>query len=283
MKGGMLAGLLVLGAFGGAVFAWKSGLAHLPKPKKPKVLLLPVGTKVPLVLTTTLTSGGTKTGETVDLLVTDDVKLGPQVVIERGTKVQAEVTKSRGATAASAVANQPARLEITLKSVSTADGHTLKLVGTDGPVYEFTQKNTAGRKDAAKVDRLWETPEGKQALESLRTSSTEGGLHAPDPAALQKVADAVGMEKTKQLLAKPRQDQPADKMLGALAKGDLASVAGFDQVLGIQALGEIASVTRAVDDKLRGIFKGNNIEATVGTPIVAKTGEKYSITLPPKQ
>lgn len=282
MKGGLWAGLLVLGLFGGAVVAWKSGFVHLPKAKKPKVLMLPVGTSVPLVLTSTLTSGGSKTGETVDLLVTDDVTLGKQVVIARGTKVQAEVTRSRGATPATSVANQPARLEITLKPITTEDGRTLKLIGTDGPVYEFTQKNTTGRKDAAKIDRLWETPEGKEALESLRASSTDGGLKAPDPAALQKVADAVGMEKTKKFLAKPRQDQPADKLLGALAKGDWTTAAGVDQVLGIQALGEIASVTRAVDDKLRGMFKGNNIEATVGTPVVAKTGEKYSLTVPPK-
>lgn len=262
--------------------AWKSGLVHMPKAKKPKVLMLPVGTKVPLVLTSTLSSGGSKVGDIIELLVTDDLKLGKEIVIERGTKVQAEVTRSRGATAATAVANQPARLEITLKPVSTRDGHTLKLVGSDGPVYEFTQQNTAGRKDAAKIDRLWETPEGKAALETLRTSSTDGGLHAPDPASLQKVADAVGMENTKKFLAKPRQDQPADKLLGAMAKGDWATAAGVDQVLGVLALGEIASVTRAVDDKVRGIFKGNNIEATVGTPVMVKTGEKYSLTVQPK-
>ena len=285
MKGGtVLGGLVVLGLFAGGLYAWKSGLLHKLKAKKPKVLTLAPGTPLPLVLVDGLSSGGSKTGQQVTLLLTEDVKLGKRVVLERGTKVMAEVTKSRGATAMTAVANEPARLEITLKPVTMKDGKTINLRGTDGAVFEFTQANTAGRKDASKIDRLWETPEGRTALEGLKSSATDGGPRLPDPQSLRKVADAIGLEKTKKFLDAPRgtaEPLALDKLVGAIGHGDLLTLSGVDQVLGVQALGEIASVGKAVDDKIRGIFKGNNIEAPIGTPVTAKTAEKYQITPEP--
>ncbi|MES1228264.1 MAG: hypothetical protein ABUL72_06295 [Armatimonadota bacterium] len=277
-------GLAVLGLFGGGLYALKKGYIHLPGTKKPKVLTLSTGTTLPLILVDSLSSGGAKEGQEVTLLTTEDIKLGKQVILERGTKVIAEVTKSRGATAMTAVANQPARLEITLKPVTMKDGKTIKIKGSDGPLYAFTQANTKGRKDASKIDRLWETPEGRSALESLKSSTTDGGLKMPDPESLKKVADAVGLEKTRKFLNAPRSDQALspDKLLGALSKGDMMTLTGVDQVLGVQALGEIAYVGKAVDDKLRGIFKGNNIEAPIGTPVLVKTAEPYQITIEPE-
>lgn len=279
MKTGVVGGLTVLALFGAGAWSLKQGVWKLPEPTAPKTATLPAGARVPLVLAEGLTSGGAKVGQTVSLLLTEDLMLGKVVVAARGHRVLAEVTKSRGSTPFTQVGNQPARLEITLKPLETSDGQTIELHGTDGAVVVFSQENTAGRRDAAKIDRLWETPEGKASLEAIRGN----GLNPPSPEALRKVADAVGMRKTKQFLDSPRGNGDAsapDKLLGAVVKGDLMGLSGIDQVLAVQALGEIASVGKAVDDKLRGVFKGNNIEAVVGTPVGARTAQKHTVRLP---
>ncbi|MBX3110606.1 MAG: hypothetical protein KF857_01240 [Fimbriimonadaceae bacterium] len=273
-------GSAVLLVFGAVVFATK----FAPKPTAPKApagpqaVSLPKGTKVELLLLTALDSGGSAEGTDVELVLARPLKVKGEVLVPAGTKATGKVTRSRGASVFSAFSNQPARLAIEVTGLKAPDGTAVKLSASDDGTYELTQANTAGRRDAAKVDRLWQTPEGQQVLKDLVAQST--GTAPSGPVDLKRLSDVLGLHDTREvadrLEAKGDKPQAQDTVAGLL-HGDLSKLTGVDLVLATKALGEIQSVVGSVDDKLRGVFKGSNIHATAGTPVPARVKESVRL------
>lgn len=280
--GKVLGGLAVLGLFGVGVFAMKQNgmIPTLPFLDKPKPLVLKEGTLVPLVLADSLTSGGSKAGDGVTLYVQKDVKVEGHTVIPRGAKVKAEVTVSKAATETAA-----GELEIGFRGLELEGGKTVKVGLRSKKDYAFSKENTSGRESATKFERLWETPEGKKALEDVQREAKLGGLALFQSGSLKKVADAMGLTKTKELLESPRQEKERNpiQMLDSLVKGDVIDLAGFDRLLATEAMGEISSLLAAIDDRMNRVVQGKNILATMGTPVLVSVREDAEFPRPEKK
>lgn len=279
-----VAGLVVLGGFGYAVYSMRTNNGKLPWEKalsqvvQEKAVVLPKGTPVELILLEGIDAGGTKEGETVDMGVLRDVKVGGKVVIPMGAKATAEVSKSRGASLMGAVTNRPARLEMTFKHLILADGREIKISGQDGEmIYQFTQENTAERIDAAKIDNLWNDSGARNSLTDIAKGAFEGKDLRSQQEEIKKLADRLGLEKTKGLSENPGQAITLDRVLGAMADNDTGSLDGVQAVLLAQAVGEVSDLASSVDHKLRGVFKGRTVRATIGTPVMVwtVTDEKF--------
>ncbi|MBS1710039.1 MAG: hypothetical protein JSS65_15110 [Armatimonadetes bacterium] len=275
-----LVGLLVLAAFGAGVLftrPWEKGAAAVkPGSPAPQPVRLVQGTHLELLLLTALDSGGSAEGSQVDLVLAKPVSVGGKTVLPAGSRAVGKVTQSRGASVFSGMANRPARLAVSVESIQAPDGAVVLLSASDDGTFEFTQANTSGRKDAARVDRLWQTPEGQQVLKDFAAKST--GIGQADEVDLKRMADVLGLEDTRKVAdrldSKNRKSGPsAQDAVNGLMRGDLSQLTGIDLVMATRALGEIQSVVASVDDKLRGVFKGSNIHATAGTPVQAKVKE----------
>lgn len=289
------AGVVVLASFGGLVWAGNTGkfadvplLGNLFAGKSaPLVIKLPAGTKLNLILRETLEAGSSKVDDQVDLVLAEDVKIGDQVIIPRGAAATGKVTKSRGASLASAIANRPARLEISLESIKFGD-YVVEIAPVEAlqdGAYEFTQKNTSERLDSAKIDKLWEDEKSKEALATIADKLSKGESLDGVDADVKKVAEAIGLKNAEQLVDKGAADPKGitlGKAVDAMTQGNVGALAGADSVLAAQALGEISDLVSSVDHKVRGVFKARTIRATIGTPIQAKTVESVAVTLPAK-
>lgn len=273
-------GAVVLVVFGGAVIAAKMnpGQPAAAAPAPPKALTLPRGTKLELLLLTALDSGGTAEGSEIELVLAKPVKVHGDVLLPAGTKATGKVVQSRGATVFSALSNRPARLAIEVTEIKAPDGTAVHLTAAEDGSFELTQANTSGRKDAAKVDRLWQTPEGQKVLKDLVAQST--GTGPSDSVDLKRMADVLGLQDTRKVADRLEDngDKPTTQdTVSGLMRGDLSKLTGVDLVLATKALGEIQSVVGSVDDKLRGVFKGSNIHATAGTPVTATVKEEAKL------
>ncbi len=284
-------GLLVLLLFGVAVFVTKSW-EHKDNTSPPslesnaKPVSLPKGTSLQLLLLTALDSGGSKVGDTVDLVLAKAVEVGGKLLVPAGARAKGKVVKSRGATVFSALGNEPARLAIELESLQAPDGTPVPLVVADPDgTYDFTQENTARRRDAANIDKLWDSPEGKQALQDLLARTT--GAEPSQDVDLKRISDVIGLKETGRLADRLHKDADGKSgpdtgdVVSKLLKGDLSSLVGGDLVLATRALGEIQGVVASVDDKLRGTFKGSNIHATAGTPVKASVADDVRLVPEP--
>lgn len=257
------------------------------KKPEPKTVVVPAGTPVSLLLIDNLDAGGTKVGRTVGLLVTEDLVVDGEVVIRKGTPVTGEVTLSRPASLANALANRPARLGIRFSETESVTGGVVKLVpfGEDAKPdgsYEFTQKNTAERVDAAKIERLWAEPESREALANLVDRfAQKDGLAGADKD-LRAIADQLGLQKTQEVVNQQNQDASGltmGKAVDAMVEGNLGRLAGADAVLAAQALGELTDLVSSVDHKFRGMFKARTVRANVGTPVPAVVEEGFSVVV----
>lgn len=280
-----LGGLTILAAFGGGVWAYQQGL--LPFALKEPPVKVPKGTEVPLILLESLDAGGSKVGHQVKLAVVEDVVIDDRIVILRGTEATAEVTESRGASLMGAISNRPARLAIRLEKLRLRDGRTIDLQTEDGkPIYTFTQANTVGRTDAARLDRLWEDPKSREALEKIAEGVRTGSADAALPAGVGELAGSLGLERTRDVAEGRAQTRSGgltlDNAMRALQTGDMGAVTGVDAVTTALALGELANLANSVEDKVRGLFKGRTIRATVGTPVTVVTAESFTVERPLK-
>ncbi len=278
-----LAGLVVLGGFGYVVYSMRSNQGKLPwesagaKILNAQAMTLPKGTPIELILLEGIDAGGTKEGETVDMGVLKDVKVGGRVVIPMGAKAIGEVSKSRGASLLGAMSNRPARLSMRLTHIVLADGREIKIAGQDQSAeYSFTQENTADRIDAAKIDNLWNDNGARNALTEIAKGAFTGKSLETQQDEVKLLADRLGLEKTKELSSNPSsgaKDVTLDKVLAAMADNDTGGLEGVQAVVLAQAVGEISDLASSVDHKLRGVFKGRTIRATIGTPVMVWTSK----------
>lgn len=277
--GAALVGVLVLGGFGYGAWYMRGNGGKLPWEAKGLAgvlsaaqVTLPKGTPIELILLEGIDAGGTKEGALVEMGVLKDVKVSGKIVIPMGAKATGEVTKSRGASLLGAVTNKPARLEMTLKSVVLADGREIEIRDQDEDlVYVFTQENTAERLDAAKIDNLWNDSGARNSLTKIAQGALEGKDLGDQSAEVQNLAERLGLEKAKDLSTEPGKEVTMERVLQAMADNDAGGVDGVQAVLLAQAVGEVSDMVSSVDHKLRGVFKGRTIRATIGTPVMVWT------------
>lgn len=287
----LVLGLLVLGAFGYGVYAWRSGTLAVPGlPAAQPPALLKAGTPIALLTLQELTSGGSQEGDEVTLVVTEDVKdhMG-RTLIPRGALAKGVVTHSRAAHLASAIVRQPARLEVRLMDVETVDrgkAHLCSDVADPAEGYDFTRANVSGGADGSLLRSIWQDPETRQILTDL-ANGTVGNeearkrLSEDANASLGKIAEKLGLEKAQEWL-ESRDRKSGNKLdvgsaIESLRKGDYQSLPSDDLILAAQAIGELVDLATNVDRQLRGMLKGPNIKAKVGTPIKAFVAEDVKV------
>lgn len=305
MKPVYVVGLVVLAALvgaGGVFMATRPAGSEPYAGPRVRDVTLPEGTEVPLLLAETLEAGQAKEGDEVTLLVSEDVVVDGAVVVMKGQKVTGHVVQSRGASLVSALSNRPARLAISIdggeailtdveKSGATVK-YQLELAAKeadDEGSYQFTQENTAGRADAAKVDALWEDPKAREAMTALAEKMVGGTENAPAGSEdsldtdVRTIAEKMGLKKTEELADKGVADPKGltlGKAVDSLVAGNMGSYAGGDAVLALQAMGEVADVVSSVDHKLRGMFKARTVRATLGTPVTAVVKKSVELKVP---
>src|SRR5688500_6199471 len=102
------------------------------------------GTEVKLILMQQLSAGGSKEGEEVAFMVTEDVTRSGRILIPRGAIAYGRVNWSRSAGALSKITNEPARLAVTIDRTTSIDKRTVMLQATeDGEPFHFSGKNTS--------------------------------------------------------------------------------------------------------------------------------------------
>jgi len=282
-------GVLVLAGFGFLAYSMRTQNGKLPweagaTQGATMTITLPVKTQIETLLLEGIDAGGTKVGEEVSLGVLKDVKAGGKTVIPLGSKVIAEITKSRGASLFNAIGNTPARLEMTVKHVELADGRKILVTASGGKdVFVFTQENTADRIDSAKIDNLWNDNEARNSLLKIAEGAVTGRGIAEQQKQIKTLADRLGMERTSELASEPGKSVQGLDLVSAMdmvRRGDTGSLDGVQAVLAAQAVGELADLTSSIDHKVRGIFKGRTIRATIGTPVLLYTAKAEEFKFP---
>lgn len=282
-------GLIAVGGFGYLAFSMRNNDGKLPWEAAEQVvqtqkITLPAESQIECLLLEGLDAGGSKVGQEVTLGVLKYVKARGKTVIPMGTKVIAEISRSRGASLLNAISNTPARLEMTLKHIVLSDGREIPVRANEGKeIYIFTQENTADRIDSAKIDNLWNDPEARGSLLKIAEGAVTGKGLEEQQKQIKNLADRLGLEHTSELTSEPGKSVQGLDLISALdmmRKGDTGSLDGVQAVLAAQAVGELADLTSSIDHKVRGIFKGRTIRATIGTPVLLYTAKAESFEFP---
>lgn len=238
---------------------------------------LRAGTKVELLLATPLSSGGSKEGEPVCMIVAEPV-VDPDgnVLIDKGAPARGVVAWSRGATTFTAIANQPARLAISLTSTTAVDGQEVILCAhKDHPdeVLRF-ERSDGGRTQSAEIDALWENDRVRNGLISLYEAMRSG--RTPEGSARNDIELAVrelGLDETGRAI----EDDKLPALISALSRaraGETLHLATPELSLLFATITELGSIVNDVGDRIAGMLKGANIRIPMGkrlTGYVAQT------------
>ncbi len=281
-------GVAVLGAFGYGAWQVKSGKWEVPFIPGP-VSTLPAGTEVKLLTLANLDAGKSEVGKSFPLVVAEDIKdSSGRVLIEAGTIVTGEVTRSRGGSLAATLVNQPARLEAKFNPVKTVDAQSSPVaVDKTDPKkdYEFTRRN-AGEADAGDaIEAMWQHDETQKAITALsgKLSGQKVDLTAPDmKKVLADAAKTMDMPNTNQLLQgkDQRTGKDFDELSGSMDKiinGNIKGMNGSEIVVAAMALGEMGKLVGSVDKTLRNTLKGRSITVPIGTPVSVYTTKELKI------
>lgn len=249
---------------------------------------LPAQTKIPLVLTQELSAGDAKEGEKVKLMVEKDVQVGGKTVVAEGTPVEAEVVWSRGASLASSVINQPARLAISTGSVRTVDGQTIALASTgkEPKRFEFNRSNTGAPPSQNTLERLWTDDEQRQTLERLarRLAENDRSVSLDDPdtrASLEAIAKELNLRQTQQWLDESKKSSKGlDGVLKSLQSGSAKGIGSGEIELALGAVQELSRLAGSVDRTLRQKIKAPTVRAPLGTKIELRTAEAATVAVP---
>jgi len=283
--------LLVVGLLGYAALVYFKGApspVSIPgaAPAARKVQL-PAGSELELVLLTPLESGGSEVGKKVDLIVAKDVTTDRgEIIVAKGSLASAKVTKTRSGSTIGTLTNTPARLEITLESVKATDGTVIPLAITlddkvdaeRRAVYEFSFANTHADFVESGVADLWSDPSAQATLKEVAEGVTRGQL--PEGDDWKRIAEKLGLEDT-QAAVEGSGQADLQKAVDGLRSGDISGLSGLDILLAARALNEVENLASGVDRQLRGMIKGRNIEAHIGTPVKAVTAEQRTVTVRP--
>lgn len=211
-------------------------------------------------------------GREATFVVASDVMVGEHIAIPEGTQVKAIVTASRGAGALSSMLNEPARLSvefgpIDLGSVSVALANPERK-GT--AIYAFTRENTGipANSFLAEAMKNEDKKAALAALADLVEGASADGRRIDDEK-LRELVDELRLQRVKSMIdsadsAERKSDQIAG-IIRALRTG--ASLSTGDIGIALGAIEELGGVAGEVTGTLKGIFKGRNIRAYVGTKV----------------
>ena len=240
-----------------------------------------VGTEVPLILLTELSSGGSDHGAEVAFMVSKDVISDDnRVLIPRGAIAYGRVAWSRAAGAISKFLNEPARLSVSIDRTVSVDGKTVYLKATntkDNEPLHFTGENTGIERASDELEKILADEASKKALENML-----GGLAGKDMGSndiIAALAARLNLSATKQL-AEANSLKDLVGVLKGIAAGQVTRVATGHAILVIDSIGELAGIRKSVGDRISGLFKGRNIKAFPGTPVTAYVAEKLMVDAP---
>lgn len=262
-----------------------AGCTQSPSTTQPDVSTLQAGTEVRLVLLKELSSGAAPENSRVPMLVLDDVLADDgHAAIALGTLAFANVRWSRAGSLVSTLENRPARLSITFDRTLAVDGQPVRLEANPekpGDAFQFTPANTSKKEVSVAVQELVRTPEGREAAEKIRAMFAEGGA----PSVSEEYFNSLVLERLRlpsaRVLSKKGELNKAFDLLREAAAGKLTRIAGPEAEFTVRALQEFADVANQAGNILESKFKGRNLKAYAGTPLVAYVGE--TVTLRPSK
>ena len=236
-----------------------------PAPVERKVTLV-AGTPVKLVLLDELTSGGTEKGATVRLALAEPLDGIPAM-----TPATATVSWSRSEGTLGSMMSRPARLNLTLESLTGPNGEPIPLSAdpAEAKDVELNRDNT-GRpdaKDPGEDDEL-----AQRAVQSLIQQGQSGGLDAKQ---VGDLARRLGMGETARLADTGRLDEVRNLMKTVRAGGTVASLASGGTVA---AALELVNLAGDVGHRLGRSLGGRNIRAYPGTIIPAYIARETTVT-----
>ncbi|MDQ2986796.1 MAG: hypothetical protein M3R13_08760 [Armatimonadota bacterium] len=225
---------------------------------------------VPMILLTEVSSGGAPQGKEIAFMVTQDVTSADNsIVIPRGAIAYGKVVWSRSAGAISKFLNEPARLAVAIDRTVTADGKTIHLQATnskEGKPLQFTGENTRVDVASDELKKILADESSKKALQQmLEVFSGSDMGSAGIVAGLAKRLNLSSMFQ----LAEARSLGDLVSVFKGIAAGQIARVGVGEAGLVIGAITELAGLRRSVGNLISGLFKGRNIRAFPGTPVVA--------------
>ena len=243
-----------------------------PKPSPPapvaRKVTLAAGTPLKLVLLDELTSGGTEKGETVRLALAEPVDGLPTM-----TPATATVSWSRTEGTLGSMMSRPARLNLTLKSLTGPDGEAIPLSAApdEAKDYELNRDNTGrpGEKDPGDENEV-----AQRAVQELIQKGQSGGLDARQ---VGDLARRLGMGETAKLADAGRLDEVQSLMRTVRAGGTVASLASGGTVA---AALEMVNLAGDVGRRLGRSLGGRNIRAYPGTVVPAYVLQETTITPP---
>ena len=227
-------------------------------------------TEVPLLLLTELSSGGSGEGQRVAFMVTKDVTgADAAVIVPKGSIAYGKVVWSRSAGAISKFLNEPARLAISIDSTSAADGSPIALVASGADekgVFHLTGGNTGIERASNAIEEVLADPDAKKALEVMLGGLIGNEMGGNDVVKL--LANRLSLSS----IAKLVDANSLGDLVGAfksIASGELKRIGSAHAGLVIEAIAELSGLRKSVGDRISGLFKGRNIRAFPGTPVVA--------------
>jgi hypothetical protein len=259
---GLLVMLLVASLAAGGWFGWQ----------KFRSVALAKGSEVRLLLVTPLEAGGTKSGDAVQFVVAEDVRVKDAVVIAKGSAARGEVTNSRGEGMLSGLTNQPARLEVKVTEITAADG--TKIPSTT--VYSFNRGNTGRTEVMAKIERLLGSENTKAAMEGLRKRIESGeniDLNSPEmKKSLAEIGNELGIEELADAATSGKASELADTVRMLRSGASL-----LDGGLSLGGALQVINVVDQAGKRLDRMLRGRTIRAHPGTPLNATTADKVNL------
>ncbi len=254
-----------------------------PKGPPPEVVhIVPAETPVRLALLQSVESGRENPGDPVRAMLLEPIRAqdGTEVA-PAGTVATGKVARSRGATTFTAVANQPARLEVRFSALPTPGGGQIAL-GVPGQkpdeAYELTRGNTSVASDAPKLAESLPEPQHaalKKLQETFEKPSNVTSLSESDLTALKELSESLGLGKLGEA-ADGKGPKSVNELVQSLAGGaSLAS--GGSAGMALAAAGQLLDLAGAATRTLGGMLKGANIKAPVGTRIELRVASEARI------
>ncbi|RMG24617.1 MAG: hypothetical protein D6724_05705 [Armatimonadetes bacterium] len=274
--GRAVVGLVVLSA---VLLAVGCGKENVAESNEPQTTTLRRGVEVEVAPLLTISSGGSKVGERIPLVVTKDVlDEEGRVALPAGTIAWAEVTRSRGATTFTALANQPARLEIRFDYAEGPDGVAVPLcadaAAPEKPI-ELTRADSSRPKARQGQSDLLANPKVQETLQAYLQLMENG--EAPKVQMDQELRQALLNELGTAPPSKESMDA-LETLLRRAKAGDVSNLAPSEVLLAVAAAQQVVGLLDSAGDRLAGMLKGANIRIWAGTPLKAFVA--HDTTLP---
>jgi hypothetical protein len=235
-------------------------------------------TEVPLMLMQQLSAGGSKEGEEIAFMVTEDIKSsGNKVLIPRGAIAYGRVNWSRSAGALSKITNEPPRLAVTIDRTTSIDNRTVMLKATEsGEPLHFSGKNTSPRSASDMLDRSLKDEQTKAEIERLFAAFE--GKSMGDDRVIREIAEKLGLEQTEKM-ARNHSIKDVEGIIRQVLDGNATRIVGGQTTLIIDTVAELAGLRFNVGDRIAGLFRGPTIHAYPGTPVTAYVADPIEIEI----